>query len=197
MPQNQKARDEYSHFEQERKSLVDRGVEMARDAEKIRDFLKRLDAQKEESVGKTYQLVNKHFAQVFQEFVPGGKAKLVLLKQPEGAAPEGGDRFRGVNIKVDFRRNGSEGPENFENMEALSGGQKTIVSLALMLAIQRTDPPPFYLMDEVDAALDVQYRRRVVRLLAKLGTQVTHLSASSRTFCTTPVPKVTSAHEFA
>ena len=83
---------------------------------------------------------------------------------------------------------------NFENMEALSGGQKTIVSLALMLAIQRTDPPPFYLMDEVDAALDVQYRRRVVRLLAKLGTQVTHVSASSRTICTTPYPKSLQSH---
>ena len=43
-------------------------------------------------------------------------------------------------------------------MEQLSGGQKTLVALAFILAIQRCDPAPFYLFDEVDAALDADYR---------------------------------------
>ena len=44
------------------------------------------------------------------------------------------------------------------DMEQLSGGQKTLVALAFILAIQRCDPAPFYLFDEVDAALDADYR---------------------------------------
>lgn len=43
-------------------------------------------------------------------------------------------------------------------MKQLSGGQKTLVALALIFAIQRCDPAPFYLFDEIDAALDPQYR---------------------------------------
>lgn len=41
-------------------------------------------------------------------------------------------------------------------MKQLSGGQKTVVALALIFAIQRCDPAPFYLFDEIDAALDPQ-----------------------------------------
>ena len=54
-------------------------------------------------------------------------------------------------------------------MEQLSGGQKTLVALAFILAIQRCDPAPFYLFDEVDAALDADYR--FVLLLLK-GTNL-------------------------
>ena len=43
-------------------------------------------------------------------------------------------------------------------MKQLSGGQKTLVALALIFAIQGCDPAPFYLFDEIDAALDPQYR---------------------------------------
>lgn len=51
------------------------------------------------------------------------------------------------------------------NLKSLSGGQKTLVALALIFAIQRSDPAPFYLFDEIDAALDPQYRTTVAKLL--------------------------------
>lgn len=50
-------------------------------------------------------------------------------------------------------------------MKQLSGGQKTLVSLALIFAIQSVDSAPFYLLDEVDAALDPQYRQTVAAML--------------------------------
>lgn len=51
------------------------------------------------------------------------------------------------------------------NLKSLSGGQKTLVALALIFGIQRCDPAPFYLFDEIDAALDPQYRTTVAKLL--------------------------------
>lgn len=58
-------------------------------------------------------------------------------------------------------------------MKQLSGGQKTVVALTLIFAIQRCDPAPFYLFDEIDAALDPQYRTAVGSILhSKLLFQV-------------------------
>lgn len=51
-------------------------------------------------------------------------------------------------------------------MKQLSGGQKTVVALTLIFAIQRCDPAPFYLFDEIDAALDPQYRTAVGSILS-------------------------------
>ena len=52
-------------------------------------------------------------------------------------------------------------------MKQLSGGQKTLVALALIFSIQCCDPAPFYLFDEIDAALDPQYRTTVADMIAK------------------------------
>lgn len=49
----------------------------------------------------------------------------------------------------------------------MSGGQKALVALALIFAIQRCDPAPFYLFDEVDQALDTNYRAGVARLIQR------------------------------
>ena len=70
--------------------------------------------------------------------------------------------FRGVQVRVSFSGAG----QTFE-MRQLSGGQKALVALALIFAIQRCDPAPFYLFDEIDQALDANYRAAVAHLIAK------------------------------
>ena len=52
-----------------------------------------------------------------------------------------------------------------KNMSQLSGGQKSVVALAFILALQKCDPAPFYLFDEVDAALDPDYRDAVATII--------------------------------
>lgn len=49
-------------------------------------------------------------------------------------------------------------------LECLSGGQKAVAALSLMFALQRVDSAPFYVLDEVDASLDSQYRGAVAKL---------------------------------
>lgn len=73
--------------------------------------------------------------------------------------------FRGVGVKVRFSRSS----ENFL-MSQLSGGQKALVAMALIFAIQRCDPAPFYLFDELDQALDSTYRAAVASLIKKQAT---------------------------
>jgi len=67
------------------------------------------------------------------------------------------DDFTGVGIKVSFNGRTNE----MRDMQQLSGGQKSLVALALIFSIQKCDPAPFYLFDEIDQALDPQYRHAV------------------------------------
>jgi structural maintenance of chromosome 3 (chondroitin sulfate proteoglycan 6) len=67
-----------------------------------------------------------------------------------------------LQVRVAFSR----GNETV-SLKLLSGGQKTLVALAIIFAIQRCDPAPFYLFDEIDAALDPQYRTTVAKLLRR------------------------------
>ncbi|CAF0994840.1 unnamed protein product, partial [Brachionus calyciflorus] len=55
-----------------------------------------------------------------------------------------------------------------KDIQQLSGGQKTLVALTLIFAIQRCDPAPFYLFDEIDQALDPQYRKAVADIIHEL-----------------------------
>ena len=70
--------------------------------------------------------------------------------------------YRGIGIKVRFSPIG----ENFL-MSQLSGGQKALVALGLIFAIQRCDPAPFYLFDELDQALDSTYRAAVASVIQR------------------------------
>ncbi|KRX51225.1 Structural maintenance of chromosomes protein 3 [Trichinella sp. T9] len=69
-------------------------------------------------------------------------------------------------------------------MQQLSGGQKSLVALALIFAIQKCDPAPFYLFDEIDAALDARHRKSVADV-AFTVTEMIHKLSSSAQFITT------------
>lgn len=75
----------------------------------------------------------------------------------DGNSTSSVDRYSGIAIKVSFNSKSDEGMI----MQQLSGGQKSLVALALIFSIQRCDPAPFYLFDEIDANLDAQYRAAV------------------------------------
>ena len=66
-----------------------------------------------------------------------------------------------LTLQVSFTGHNSETKE----MQQLSGGQKSLVALTLIFAIQKCDPAPFYLFDEIDQALDTQHRKAVAGTL--------------------------------
>ena len=70
--------------------------------------------------------------------------------------------YSGVSLKVRFASGGVA-----QSMESLSGGQKTMVALVLIFAIQRCDPAPFYIFDEIDAALDATHRASLAKMIQR------------------------------
>jgi len=61
------------------------------------------------------------------------------------------------------------GKAEMKDMQQLSGGQKSLVALTLIFAIQKCDPAPFYLFDEIDQALDAQHRKAVAGMTLVLS----------------------------
>lgn len=183
---NRKALDQYISFMEQRDTLVQRKEELDRDFEAIEQLIQSLDTQKEEAILRTFRGVSFHFSQVFSEIVSGGSGQLVMKTTddenedemessiPSSKSNTNGNnlslntqsqaisRFRGVQVRVSF----GASSQQFE-MQQLSGGQKAIVALSLIFAIQRCDPAPFYLFDEIDQALDANYRAGVARLIQK------------------------------
>ena len=126
--------------------------------------------QRGEAIERTYKQVAYQFEQVFKELVSadGAEAKMQLVKAPKGSK----DPFSAVRVQVGF------GIGAVSELSQLSGGQKSLVALALIFAIQRSDPAPFYLFDEIDAALDAEYRSSVAQLLKKQSESCQFITAS-------------------
>lgn len=175
---NKKALDQYVNFTEQREELHKRQAELDAGDEKIRELISVLDQRKDESIERTFKSVAKNFKESFAELVSGGHGSLVMMKKRKADevddedADEDADRnadnegrvekYIGVKVKVSFTGQGET-----QSMKQLSGGQKTVVALALIFAIQRCDPAPFYLFDEIDAALDPQYRTAVGNMIKK------------------------------
>ncbi|KAL4333893.1 hypothetical protein GQ457_07G035910 [Hibiscus cannabinus] len=178
---NKKALDQYVNFTEQREELQKRQAELDAGDEKIKELIAVLDQRKDESIERTFKGVSRHFREVFSELVQGGHGHLVMMKKKDGdrAADDDVDdddgpreadlegrveKYIGVKVKVSFTGQGET-----QSMKQLSGGQKTVVALTLIFAIQRCDPAPFYLFDEIDAALDPQYRTAVGNMIRRLA----------------------------
>lgn len=130
----------------------------------------------------TFKQVCKFFSEVFKQLVPSGRAKLVMKRADNDEGREVGpedtnsDNFIGVGIKISFTGSDSE----MREMNQLSGGQKSLVALALIFAIQKCDPAPFYLFDEIDQALDAQHRKAVADMIHELSSEAQFITTTFR-----------------
>jgi len=191
---NKKAFDQYMNFTEQRDNLNKRKQELDSGAEAIQNLITTLDQRKDEAIQRTFKGVAKHFTEVFAELVPGGKANLVMQKQrkdkalqeeEEGAGEAQAEaaqrssskvlQYSGVAIKVAFPGQGEA-----HLIQQLSGGQKCVVALALIFAIQRSDPAPFYLFDEIDANLDAAHRTAVAGMIKRLSESAQFITTTFR-----------------
>lgn len=215
---NKKAFDQFVNFSEQRSQLIQRRKEIDEGGLKVKELIESLDRKKDEAINRTFRGVSAHFKDVFKELVPDGAGELIMrTAMDEGrnvtdSEAEDEDSlevaakkmktttdinnpdvslFRGIGIKVRFSRSS----ENFL-MSQLSGGQKALVAMALIFAIQRCDPAPFYLFDELDQALDSTYRAAVASLIKRQATpsdDTEHPRESTQFICSTFRPELVAA----
>lgn len=156
---NKRALEQYNKYMEKMDALNEKISDLEKSENSIYDLLVHLESVKDDAIVRTFRSVAQHFSEVFHEIVPQGKGRLKMVKG-EGT---GVDKYVGVSISVSFSRS----EEAVYKMQQLSGGQKTAVAIALIIAIQRADPAPFYLFDELDAALDSQLRNSLAAVISR------------------------------
>jgi structural maintenance of chromosome 2 len=154
---NKKVMGMYEKAEQEYQELINKKTIIENDKKKIEDVIAELDQKKSEALQKTWAKVNGDFGSIFSTLLPGTKAKL----EP----PEGQTVLDGLEVKVAFRGVWKQ------SLQELSGGQRSLLALSLVLAMLRFKPAPMYILDEVDAALDMSHTQNIGQMLKKHFSQ--------------------------
>ncbi|MFC9979779.1 chromosome segregation protein SMC [Gordonia sp. NPDC127522] len=152
---NPLALEEFAALE-ERYNFLSSQLEDVKAARKdLLDVVEEVDARILQVFTEAYADVEREFGQVFQTLFPGGEGRLVLT--------EPGDMLT-TGIEVEARPPGKK----VKRLSLLSGGEKSLTAVAMLVAIFRARPSPFYVMDEVEAALDDTNLRRLITLFAQL-----------------------------
>ncbi|KAK5163229.1 Structural maintenance of chromosomes protein 2 [Saxophila tyrrhenica] len=122
-----------------------------KDKRKIEETIGSLDEYKKEALEKTWRKVNEDFGLIFNDLLPGNTAKL--------DPPEGKSIAEGLEVKVCL------GKVWKQSLTELSGGQRSLIALSLILSLLQYSPAPMYILDEVDAALDLSHTQNIGRLI--------------------------------
>uniref|UniRef100_A0A3Q0QT59 Structural maintenance of chromosomes protein n=1 Tax=Amphilophus citrinellus TaxID=61819 RepID=A0A3Q0QT59_AMPCI len=148
---NKRAMNMLNEAEERYNDLMKKKRIVENDKAKILQTIEELDQKKNEALNLAWQKVNKDFGSIFSTLLPGATAKL--------APPQGCGVLEGLEFKVAL------GNTWKENLTELSGGQRSLVALSLILAMLLFKPAPIYILDEVDAALDLSHTQNIGQML--------------------------------
>jgi chromosome segregation protein len=169
-PVNQAAMEEFQEAQQrhdflsaQRQDLID----SIRDTEKA---IQEIDMVSRQKFAEAFEAINANFRQAFQTLFGGGTGEMRLTDQENLAES-------GIDIVC------SPPGKRLQNVLLLSGGEKALAAVALLMAIFRYQPSPFCVMDEVDAPLDESNIGRLTKLLKEMSehTQFVVITHSKRT----------------
>ncbi|KRX93460.1 Structural maintenance of chromosomes protein 2 [Trichinella pseudospiralis] len=124
-----------------------------KDRQHLEDVMNLMQEKKREAVAVALEQVNEDFGQIFSMLLPGAKAKLVQVSEE--------DILAGLEVKVGF------GDAWKESLTELSGGQRSLIALSLIFAMLLFKPAPIYILDEVDAALDVMHTQNIGKMISE------------------------------
>lgn len=150
---NQRANVLLVDKEREAEALRNRRSVIEQDRDKLIRYMEEVDRKKKDALYKAWKKINVDFDSIFSTFLPTTHAKLDLVA--------GKDLLDGLEVKVAF------GGVWKESLTELSGGQRSLVALSLILALLKYNPAPLYILDEVDAALDQNHTQNTGTMIKK------------------------------
>ncbi len=166
-PINLRALEDYDAQQTRAVELKDEFKRLEGQREELIHLVDQLTDKKKEGLAKIFTSINENFARVYGELTEGGEAELAL-ENPEKPF-EGG-----LLLKV------KPAHKKALRLEALSGGERSLASMALIFAIQEYDPSPFYLLDEIDQNLDAVNAEKVARMIRRNSATAQFVQISLR-----------------
>ncbi len=149
---NPLALEEFKALEERHKFLSDQLDDLRRSKRDLQDVVVAVDDRIRAVFEEAFDDVAREFEQTFQTVFPGGTGRLVLTEP---------DDMLTTGIEVEARPPGKK----VKRLSLLSGGERSLTVLAFVFAIFRARPSPFYVLDEVDAALDDVNLQRLLRVI--------------------------------
>ena len=151
---NRFAKDDLQEFIDKKNNIKEKLNDLDEKVKIIYSFIENIDNKNNEAIVKTFENVKESFAKFFNFLTGNGKGTMELSQDKKA-----------IHISVSF----NEEQKNSQSMYQLSGGQKTAAGVALIFALSTIEPPPFYILDEIDAALDPNYRVNLANLIKELS----------------------------
>jgi chromosome segregation protein len=148
-PVNPVAMEEYESLKGRRDFMAEQLEDLDSSRKALNKVVAAIDRKMKDRFLETFELVDRQFQETFAVLFPGGTAQLSLTNADD---PE----TTGVEVIAQPRG------KKLAKMSLMSGGEKSLTALALLFAVYRTRPCPFYILDEVEAALDDTNLRRFV-----------------------------------
>jgi len=153
---NPEALKEFEEVKARYEFLTEQTADLEKAAAQLREVIAELDTLMEREFKRTFEAVAEQFKDTFSRLFGGGSAKLILT-EPEDLTNSGID----ILARLPGRKQ--------QGLALLSGGERALTSCALVFALLRVNPPPFAMLDEVDAALDEANVGRFRDLLVELS----------------------------
>jgi len=157
-PVNMRAIDEYAIYEKEYETFREKVDALEREKHEIELLIGEIEERKKERFLDTLETINGQFNRIFEKLFEGGHASLEL--------EESGNISSGLLIKAN--------PPDKEPhvIDSLSGGEQTLVATAFIFALQEYQRAPFFILDEIDAALDLMNVMRLARMLREYAQRI-------------------------
>lgn len=152
---NPLALEEYSALEERLKYLADQLEDLKKSKKDLLDIIKEVDDKVLDIFTTAYHDTAREFESIFARLFPGGEGRLILTDP---------DNMLTTGIDVEARPPG----KRIKRLSLLSGGERSLTAVALLVAIFKARPSPFYVLDEVEAALDDTNLGRLLGILAEL-----------------------------
>ncbi|MCW2759316.1 MAG: condensin subunit Smc [Nocardioidaceae bacterium] len=152
---NPLALEEFSALEERHRFITEQLEDLKRTRRDLLDIVKQVDDRVQQVFSEAYADVEKAFVDIFARLFPGGEGRLVLT-QP--------DDMLATGIEVEARPPGKK----VKRLSLLSGGERSLVAVSFLVALFKARPSPFYILDEVEAALDDTNRGRLLEIYEEL-----------------------------
>ncbi|MFE7426676.1 chromosome segregation protein SMC [Streptomyces sp. NPDC057545] len=152
---NPLALEEFSALEERHKFLSEQLEDLKKTRAHLVQVIKEVDERVEQVFTEAYRDTAREFEGVFSRLFPGGEGRLVLTDP---------DNMLATGVDVEARPPGKK----VKRLSLLSGGERSLTAVALLVSIFKARPSPFYVMDEVEAALDDTNLQRLIRILEEL-----------------------------